>query len=83
MFNQLYFFIAITEILFKSNMNYTKEYFCEVIVYISLLAIGLLLTKSSIDHYQDGKTYFTTDQTTITIADLPVLTICLKNDDFA
>ena len=65
-----------------TNMNYTKEYFCKAFVYISLLALGLLMTKSSIDHYQDGKTYFTKEQTTISIADLPVVTICLENKEF-
>ena len=83
-FHQLHFFRIITErnasLQDKINMNYAKEYFCEVFVYISLLALGLLMTKHSIDHYQDGKTYFTTDQTTISIADVPAVTICFEND---
>ena len=63
-----------------TNMNYTKEYIYEAFVYIGLLALGLLMTKQSVDHYQDGKTYFTTEQSTISIADVPTVAICFEND---
>ena len=68
-------------IIFKTVMNYTKEYCCKLFVYIILLALGLLMTKSSINHYQEGKTYFATYQTTISVVDLPVVTICFENYD--
>ena len=67
-------------LLFKTNMNYTKEYICEAFVYIGLLALGLLMTNHSIDRYQDGKTYFTTEKSTISIADVPTVAICFEND---
>ena len=35
-----------------------NRYFCKVFVYISLLASGLLMTKSAIDLYEEGNTAF-------------------------
>ena len=57
-----------------------NRYFCKVFVYISLLASGLLMTKSAIDHYEEGNTAFKTYESTIALEDLPVLTICYEND---
>ena len=38
------------------------------------------MTKSSIDHYLEEKPYFVKNQTSISVADLPVVTICFEND---
>ena len=77
-------FISITfgKWIIEINMNNIKRYLGSVSVYISLLTCGLLMTISAIDQYLERKTTFETQESPLTLEDLPVFTICYKRMNF-
>ena len=69
-------------VMIEINMNNIKRYLGSVSVYISLLTCGLLMTISAIDQYLERKTTFETQESPLTLEDLPVFTICYKRMNF-
>ena len=64
--------------MIEINRDVMKRNLGRVFVYLSLLTLGLLMTKSAIDNYLERKTTFEIQEIPLTFEDLPVITICYK-----